>query len=76
MWVIDQLALRLDGEKDMEEEADTVGCCSLRVEHLKFDPNQERGDNREIELEFLGKDSMLFKQTINPFLHLTLLLFY
>jgi DNA topoisomerase-1 len=65
MWVIDRLALRVGGEKDTDEEADTVGCCSLRVEHLKFDPNGEGGDNREIELEFLGKDSMLFKQTID-----------
>ena len=64
-WVIDQLALRVGGEKDTEEEADTVGCCSLRIEHLHFDPNGEGGDNKEIELEFLGKDSMLFKQTID-----------
>jgi DNA topoisomerase-1 len=48
-----------------DEEADTVGCCSLRVEHMTFDPNDEGGDNKEIELEFLGKDSMLFKQTID-----------
>ena len=65
MWVIDRLALRVGGEKDTEEEADTVGCCSLRVEHLHFDPNDEGEGNMEIELEFLGKDSMLFKQTIN-----------
>lgn len=65
MWVIDRLALRVGGEKDTDEEADTVGCCSLRVEHVKFDPNNEGGDNQEIELEFLGKDSMLFKQTID-----------
>lgn len=65
MWVIDRLALRVGGEKDTDEEADTVGCCSLRVEHLKFDPKTEGGDNKEIELEFLGKDSMLFKQTID-----------
>lgn len=65
MWVIDRLALRVGGEKDTEEEADTVGCCSLRVEHLHFDPNSEGGDCKEIELEFLGKDSMEFKQTID-----------
>ena len=65
MWVIDRLALRVGGEKDTDEEADTVGCCSLRVEHLKFDPNNEGDDSKEIELEFLGKDSMLFKQTID-----------
>jgi len=64
-WVIDRLALRVGGEKDTDEEADTVGCCSLRVEHLHFDPNQEGGDSKEIELEFLGKDSMLFKQTVD-----------
>jgi DNA topoisomerase-1 len=65
VWVIDRLALRVGGEKDTDEEADTVGCCSLRVEHLHFDPNQDGGDSREIELEFLGKDSMLYKQTID-----------
>ena len=61
MWVIDVLALRVGGEKN-EDEADTVGCCSLRVEHLKFSPVE---GSHEIELEFLGKDSMLFKQNIN-----------
>lgn len=65
VWVIDRLALRVGGEKDTDEEADTVGCCSLRVEHMHFDPNEEGGDNREIELEFLGKDSMLYKQIID-----------
>ena len=65
VWVIDRLALRVGGEKDTDEEADTVGCCSLRVEHFHFDPNDEGGDSKEIELEFLGKDSMLFKQTID-----------
>ena len=61
MWVIDVLALRVGGEKG-EEEADTVGCCSLRVEHVTFNDDP---DTYEIELEFLGKDSMLFKQSIN-----------
>jgi DNA topoisomerase-1 len=65
VWVIDRLALRVGGEKDTDEEADTVGCCSLRVEHLNFDPNNEGGDSKEIELEFLGKDSMLYKQLID-----------
>ena len=61
MWVIDVLALRVGGEKN-EDEADTVGCCSLRLEHLNF--SEEEG-SYEMELEFLGKDSMLFKQNIN-----------
>jgi DNA topoisomerase-1 len=62
MWIIDKLALRVGGEKG-EDEADTVGCCSLRLEHLTF-PDGDTGAH-EIELEFLGKDSMLFKQTID-----------
>jgi DNA topoisomerase-1 len=65
VWVIDRLALRVGGEKDTDEEADTVGCCSLRVEHLQFDPDQEGGDSKAIELKFLGKDSMLYQQTID-----------
>jgi DNA topoisomerase-1 len=60
MWVIDVLALRVGGEKG-EDEADTVGCCSLRREHLIFNPDAE---SYEIELEFLGKDSMQYKQNI------------
>ena len=68
MFIIDKLALRVGGEKG-EDEADTVGCCSLRVEHLKFpgEGGREGGGEGgyEIELEFLGKDSMLFKQTID-----------
>lgn len=61
MWIIDRLALRVGGEKG-EDEADTVGCCSLRVEHLTFPATPDR---HEIELEFLGKDSMRFKDTID-----------
>ncbi|SBT36465.1 topoisomerase I, putative [Plasmodium ovale wallikeri] len=36
VYLIDFLALRVGGEKDIDEEADTVGCCSLRVEHVNF----------------------------------------
>lgn len=60
MWIIDILALRVGGEKG-EDEADTVGCCSLRVEHFTINDDE---DSYEMDLEFLGKDSMLFKQTI------------
>ena len=34
-YLIDKLALRVGNEKG-EDEADTVGCCSLRVEHISF----------------------------------------
>lgn len=56
-YLIDKLALRVGNEKS-EDEADTVGCCSLRVEHIKIEP-----DNK-ITLDFLGKDSMRFFQTV------------
>lgn len=56
-YLIDKLALRVGNEKG-EDEADTVGCCSLRVEHIIV----EQGD--KITLDFLGKDSMRFHQTI------------
>lgn len=35
LYFIDRLALRAGNEKD-EDQADTVGCCSLRLEHLKM----------------------------------------
>lgn len=53
MYLIDKLALRVGNEKG-EDEADTVGCCSLRVEHIKF------LDNNVIEFDFLGKDSIRY----------------
>ena len=54
-----QLALRVGNEKD-EDEADTVGCCSLRIEHIKlYDSFDGVGDN-VVEFDFLGKDSIRF----------------
>nr|CAD7460203.1 unnamed protein product [Timema tahoe] len=35
LYFIDKLALRAGNEKD-EDQADTVGCCSLRVEHISL----------------------------------------
>ena len=37
LYFIDKLALRAGNEKD-EDQADTVGCCSLRVEHITLHP--------------------------------------
>eukprot|EP00053_Salpingoeca_punica_P013801 m.125017 g.125017 ORF g.125017 m.125017 type:complete len:824 (+) comp16311_c0_seq1:120-2591(+) len=54
LYLIDKLALRAGGEKDAEEQADTVGCCNLRLEHV----NLLEGD--ELELDFLGKDSIRY----------------
>ncbi len=65
MWVIDRLALRAGNEKD-EDEADTVGTCSLRVEHILFDDSGKDGKSKYvITLDFLGKDSMRHLQTID-----------
>ncbi|KAG7394441.1 DNA topoisomerase 1 [Phytophthora boehmeriae] len=58
MWVIDILALRVGNEKG-EDEADTVGCCSLRVEHMSFNDV-----NCALTLSFLGKDSMPYNNTV------------
>jgi len=49
-YLIDQLGMRVGDEKD-EDEADTVGATTLRVEHINFD-----GD--VVEFKFLGKDSV------------------
>lgn len=57
-YFIDKLALRVGGEKDTEEEADTVGCCSLRVEHLKLT------EPLTIHLDFLGKDSIRYTNSV------------
>lgn len=56
-YLIDTLALRVGNEKG-EDEADTVGCCSLRVEHI------EAIDGHKIKLDFLGKDSMRYENTV------------
>ena len=52
------MALRAGNEKD-EDQADTVGCCSIRVEHIKL---HEEYDGKEfvVEFDFLGKDSIRY----------------
>ncbi|EZG43121.1 putative DNA topoisomerase I [Gregarina niphandrodes] len=59
-YVIDALALRVGNEKDREEEADTVGCCSLRVEHVT---NLDDAAC-QVTLDFLGKDSIRYLNTV------------
>lgn len=46
LYFIDRLALRAGNEKD-EEQADTVGCCSLRLEHIKL--SVETGDDDDLD---------------------------
>ena len=63
MFFIDRLALRAGNEKDTDEAADTVGCCSLRVEHVKVHKDHRiDGEPQDyvVEFDFLGKDSMRY----------------
>ncbi len=53
-----QLALRAGNEKD-EDSADTVGCCSLRVEHITLHRRLD-GEEHVVEFDFLGKDSIRY----------------
>lgn len=53
MYFIDVLALRAGNEKG-EDEADTVGCCSLRCEHVTLEPPNH------VIFDFLGKDSIRY----------------
>lgn len=57
MYLIDVLALRAGNEKG-DDEADTVGCCSLRYEHLTLEPPTT------VTFDFLGKDSIRFFNTV------------
>ncbi|XP_048327556.1 DNA topoisomerase 1 alpha-like isoform X1 [Ziziphus jujuba] len=56
-YLIDKLALRAGNEKD-DDEADTVGCCTLKVENVKaIAPNK-------LEFNFLGKDSIRYENIV------------
>lgn len=57
MYLIDKLALRAGNEKDTENEAETVGCCSLKYEHITLEPPDK------VTFDFLGKDSIRYNET-------------
>lgn len=57
VYFIDQLALRAGNEKG-EDEADTVGCCSLRCEHVTMEPPDH------LCFDFLGKDSIRYLNSV------------
>ncbi|XP_075208787.1 DNA topoisomerase I, mitochondrial [Anomaloglossus baeobatrachus] len=59
LYFIDKLALRAGNEKEEGETADTVGCCSLRVEHIQLHPEMD-GQQYVVEFDFLGKDSIRY----------------
>ncbi|KAJ2003275.1 DNA topoisomerase 1 [Coemansia thaxteri] len=56
LYLIDRYALRAGNEKG-EDEADTVGCCSLRCEHVSLEPPNV------VHFDFLGKDSIRYERT-------------
>lgn len=58
LYFIDKLALRAGNEKD-EDQADTVGCCSLRVEHISLHEHKD-GKDYVVVFDFLGKDSIRY----------------
>ena len=61
LFLIDNYGLRVGGEKDTDEEADTVGATTLRVEHVKLVKPDK------VIFDFLGKDSIKFyKELIVP----------
>ncbi|KAK7541044.1 DNA topoisomerase 1 [Phyllosticta citribraziliensis] len=53
VYLIDKFALRAGNEKG-EDEADTVGCCSLKFENVTLKPPNK------VVFDFLGKDSIRF----------------
>ncbi|WOH10328.1 hypothetical protein DCAR_0729795 [Daucus carota subsp. sativus] len=56
-YLIDKLALRAGNEKD-DDEADTVGCCTLKVE------NVETKRPNILKFDFLGKDSIRYQNEV------------
>ena len=54
-YLIDTMGMRVGDEKD-EDEADTVGASTLRVEHVKLKANVA-------EFDFLGKDSVAWSKS-------------
>lgn len=54
VYFIDKFALRAGNEKDTENEAETVGCCSLKYEHVTLK------EGNTVVFDFLGKDSIRF----------------
>lgn len=56
-YLIDKLALRAGNEKD-DDEADTVGCCTLKVENVEPVPPNT------LKFDFLGKDSIRYQNEV------------
>ena len=57
VYLIDKFALRAGNEKN-DDEAETVGCCSLKFENVQLEPPNK------VTFDFLGKDSIRFLSTV------------
>lgn len=64
LYFIDKLALRAGNEKEEGETADTVGCCSLRVEHITLNEEKD-GKQYVVDFDFLGKDSIRYINSVS-----------
>ena len=64
LYFIDKLALRAGNEKEEGETADTVGCCSLRVEHIQLH-DEKNGKEYVVDFDFLGKDSIRYENSVS-----------
>lgn len=53
----------LGNEKD-EDQADTVGCCSLRYEHVALH-DKLNGMENVVVFDFLGKDSIRYYNEVS-----------
>src|SRR3989442_9802664 len=58
-YLIDHLAMRVGDEKE-EDEADTVGASTLRVEHVKFLPHRTEFDFLRVEAPTVSASSSSF----------------
>ncbi|OMH78957.1 DNA topoisomerase 1 [Zancudomyces culisetae] len=69
LYLIDRFALRAGNEKG-DDQADTVGCCSLRYEHVTF-------EDGKVVFDFLGKDSIRYynKVEVHPAVYRNLVSF-
>lgn len=66
LYFIDKLALRAGNEQEEGATANTVGCCSLRVEHITL--RELETDSKDgqfmVEFDFPGKDSIRYANTV------------
>ncbi|KAF2650173.1 hypothetical protein K491DRAFT_697506 [Lophiostoma macrostomum CBS 122681] len=58
IYLIDKFALRAGNEKG-DDEAETVGCCSLKYQHITLKPPNK------VVFDFLGKDSIRFYDEVD-----------